>query len=89
MRSQESRDWYGIKMEAQNVQLFRERLSKNVHERYCGWFCVHSSSSRKFERMASEAMDVWLLVPKESRKSRFDSYSVLIISHITFRAFSK
>ena len=52
-------------------------------------FCVHSSSSRKFERMASEAMDVWLLVLKESRKSRFDSYSVrnsvLIISHITFR----
>ena len=39
--------------------------------------------------MASEAMDVWLLVLKESRKSRFDSYSVLIISHITFRAFSK
>ena len=31
MRSQESRDWYGNKMEAQNVQLFRERLSKNVH----------------------------------------------------------
>ena len=52
-------------------------------------FCVHSSSSRKFVRMASEAMDVSLLVPKESRKSRFDSYSVLIISHITFRAFSK
>ena len=38
MRSQESRDWYGIKMEAQNVQLFRERLSKNVHERYCECF---------------------------------------------------
>ena len=34
-------------------------------------------------------MDVWLLVLKESSKSKFDSYSVrnsiLIISHITFR----
>ena len=31
MRNQESRDWYVIKREAQNMQLFRERLSKNVH----------------------------------------------------------
>ena len=42
MRSQESRDWYGIKMEAQNVQLFRERLSKkrarHNPERYCECF---------------------------------------------------
>ena len=42
-------------------------------ESYCGWFCVHSSSSRKFKRMAREAMDVCLRVLKESSKSRFDS----------------
>ena len=39
--------------------------------------------------MAREAMDVCLRVLKESKKSRFDTYSVrnsvLIISHITFR----
>ena len=42
-------------------------------ESYCGWFCVHSSSSRKFKRMAREAMDVCLRVLKERSKSRFDS----------------
>ena len=58
------------------------------YERYCGRLWVHCSS-KKFERMAREAMDVCLRVLKESNKSRFDSYSVrnsvLIISHITFR----
>jgi len=49
---------------------------------------VHCSS-KKFERMAREAMNIICLrVLKESNKSRFDSYSVrnslLIISHITF-----
>ena len=34
--------------------------------------------------MALEAMDICLQVLKESSKSRFDSYSVLIISHISF-----
>ena len=43
-------------------------------ERYCGWFWVHCSS-KKFERMAREAMDVCLRVLKQSNKSRFDSYS--------------
>ena len=56
--------------------------------RYCGWFWVHCSS-KKFERMAREAMDICLRWLKESNKSRFDSYSVrnseLIVSHITFR----
>ena len=55
-------------------------------ERYCGWFRVHCSS-RKFRRMAREAMDVSWRLLKESNKSRLDSYSVrnsvLIISHIT------
>ena len=55
---------------------------------YCGWFLVHCSS-KKFERMARKAMDLFLWVLKESNKSRFDGYSVrnivLIISHVTFR----
>ena len=75
-----------------HIQLFRERLSENVHatipERYCGWFWIHRFSKR-FERMTREAMDVCLRVLKESNKSRFDSYvvrnSVLITSHITIR----
>ena len=45
--------------------------------------------SKKFERMAREAIDICLRVLKESNKSRLDSYSVrnsvLLISHITFR----
>ena len=55
-----------------------------------GWFWV-CCSSRKFERMAWEAMDLHVCLPmlKESNKSRFDSFGVrdsaLIISHITFR----
>ena len=57
-------------------------------ERYCGWFWVHCSS-KKFEKMAVEAMDLYLKVLKESNKTKFDSYSVrnsvLIISHVTFR----
>ena len=64
------------------------KSARDNHERYCGWFWVRCSS-KKFERMAREAMDVCLRVLKESNKSRFDSYSVrnsvLIISHITFR----
>ena len=62
------------------IQIFRER--------YCGWFWVRCSS-KKYERMAREAMDVCLRVLKESNKRSFDRYSVwnsvLIISHITFR----
>ena len=66
------------------------KSARNHPERYFGWFCVHSSSSRKFERVAREAMDVCLRVLfNESSKSRFVNYSVrksvLIISHITFR----
>ena len=59
-------------------------------EKYCEWFLVHCSS-KKFERMALEAVDVCLRVLKESNISRFDSYSVrnslLIITHITFPDF--
>ena len=36
-------------------------------ERYCGWFWVHWFS-KKFERMAREAMDICLQVLKESNK---------------------
>ena len=64
------------------------KIARDNPERYCGWFLVHCFS-KKFQRMAREAMDVCLRVLKESNKSRFDSYSVrnsvLIISHITFR----
>ena len=63
------------------------KSARDNPERYCRQFWVHCSS-RKFERMAWEAMDVCLRVLKESNKGRFDSYSVrnsvLIISHITF-----
>ena len=54
-----------------------------------GWFWVRCSS-KKFERMAWQAMDlhVCLRTLKEINKSRFDSFGVrdsaLIISHMTF-----
>ena len=67
-------------------KVVRKSASDNP-ERYCGWFWIHCFS-KKFQRMAREAMDVCLRVLKESNKSRFDSYSfrksALIISHITF-----
>ena len=57
-------------------------------QRYCGRFWVHCSS-KKFERMAGEAMDLCLRVLKGSDKSRFESYIVrnseLIVCHTTFR----
>ena len=53
------------------------------------WAVLSHFFSKKFERMAEEAVDIYLRVLKESNKSRFDSYSVrnsvLNISHITFR----
>ena len=72
------------------IQLFRERLSENVHATIpiviVGGF---EFTVFQFERMAREATDICLRVLKESNKSKFDSYSVrnsvLIISHITFR----
>ena len=49
------------------------------------------SISAKSEKKARDAMDVCLQVPKESNKSRFDSYSVrnsvLIISQISRNSF--
>ena len=51
-----------------------------------GFAFTQTSSSRKFERMAREAMNVCLQVLKESSKSRFDSYSVrnsVFIDHIS------
>jgi len=72
-----------------NTAISREVVGKTARdnpERYCAWFCIHCFS-KKFERMAREAMDVCLRVLKESNKSSFDSLSVrnnvLIISHIT------
>ena len=76
---------------SQYTAISRKVVGKSARdnpERYCGWFWVHCSS-KKFERMAREAMDICLRVLKESNKGRFDSYSVrnsvLLISHITFR----
>ena len=74
------------------MQLFQERLSGEVQatiqKGIVGSF-EFIVPSKKFERMAREAMDACLQVLKESNKSRFDSYSVrnsvLIISHITFK----
>ena len=57
-------------------------------EGYCGWFWAHCFS-KKFERMAREAMEICLQVLKESNKSRFDDDSVRngvsVTSYITFR----
>ena len=44
-------------------------------ETYCGSVWVHFSS-KKFERMVREVMDVCLRVLKKSNKSRFDSYRI-------------
>ena len=64
------------------------KSARDNPERYCGWFWVRCSS-KKFERMAQEAVDVCLRVLKESNKRNFDNYSVrnsvLIISLFTFR----
>ena len=64
------------------------KSARDNPERYCGWFWVHSST-KKFERMAGEAMDICLRVLKEKKKAGSTAavvrYSVMIISHITFR----
>ena len=68
----------------------REVVGKSARdnpERYCGWFLVHCFS-KKFQRMAREAMDVCLRGLKETTKvgstATVSRTSVLIISHITF-----
>ena len=64
------------------------KSARDNPEMYCGWFWVHCSSE-KFERMAREAIDLCLLMLKESNNRRFESYrarnSVLIKSHIASR----
>ena len=64
------------------------KSARDNPERYCGRFWVHCSS-KKFETMAREAIDVCLQMLKESSNRRFDSCSVrssvLIIPHVTFR----
>ena len=81
--------WWGLL----NTPISRKVVGKSAPDspkRYCGWFWVRCSS-KKFERMAQEVVDVCLRVLKGSSKKRFDSYSVrnsvLIISQITFRDF--
>ena len=65
-----------LHVQAKNV-FFEKGCRKSAFdnpERYCGWFWIHCSS-KKFERMAREAMEICLRVLKKSNKSRFDSYS--------------
>ena len=52
-----------------------EKSARDNLERYCGWFLVHCFS-KKFQRIAQEAMDVCFRGLKESNKRRFDSFSV-------------
>ena len=58
------------------------------HSRKVLWVVFRSLVSKKFQRMAREATDIFLWVLKESNKSRFDSYSVrnncIDHIHITF-----
>ena len=64
------------------------KSARDNSERYCGRFWV-LLSSKKFERMAQETMDLCFQMLKESNNRRFNRYSVrnsvLIKSHITFR----
>ena len=64
------------------------RSARDNPERRCGLFLVHCFS-KKFKRMAREAMDVCLRGLKETTKvgstATVSRTSVLIISHITFR----
>ena len=69
------------------------KCARDNSEKYCGKgierYC--HCSSKKFERMTREAMDVCLRVLKERKKSRFDNCSVrnsvFIISHLTCQDF--
>ena len=51
-----------------------EKSARDNPERYCGWFWAHYSS-KKFEIVAREAMDVCVRMLNFSNKSRFVSYS--------------
>ena len=50
------------------------KSARNNPKRFCGWFWLHFSS-KKFERMALETMDICLRVLKESTTNKFDSYN--------------
>ena len=70
-----------------NTAISREVVGKTARdnpERHCASFCIQCFS-KKFERMAGEAMDICLRVLQESNKNSFDSFSVrnsvLIIPH--------
>ena len=57
--------------------ILRQVVGKSARDnpkKYCGWFRVHFSS-KKFERMALEAMDICLRVLKESTTNKFDNYN--------------
>ena len=91
MHSQQSANVTTVGVSYKYTAVSRKVVGKSARvnpERYCGWFWVHCSS-KKFEKMAREAMDLCLKVLKKSNKTKFDSYSVrnsvLFISHITFQ----
>ena len=62
-----------------------EKSARDNLERYCGWFLVHCFS-KKFQRIAQQAMDVCFGGLKESNRRRFDSFSVKnkCINHIPY-----
>ena len=75
----------------QYTAISRKVVGESAHdnpEKQCGLFWVRCSS-KEFERMAREAIDVCLRILKESNNRRFDGCSarnsVLIISHVSFR----
>ena len=72
-----------------SIQLFRERLSEKVHaaipKGIVGGF-EFSVLQRNLKELARKAMEMCFRVLKESRKSRFDSYSCQeqCIDHIPY-----
>ena len=61
----------------QYTAISRKVVGKSARDKgIVGGFLKVHCSSKKFERMAEEAMGVCLRVLKEINKSRFDSYSV-------------
>ena len=71
------RGWKQLSSNQVYTAISRKVVGKSARDnadRYCGWFWVYCSS-KKFERIAPEAMDICLQVLEERNKGRFDSYS--------------
>ena len=78
--------------EAPFTAISRKVVGKSARdnpERYCGWFCGRCSS-KKFERMAQEAVDVCLRVLKESKEQCIDHIPYYLSrAHFCRQPFSK